>query len=557
MASFSISVPTDPYGNDAYFQPVWARTGYTTTSITFDSGDFKLVLSGTGITSAGAGTLTSARLYQVDLSAGGNPVLLLVGRSTSVLALSVTGLFQEIAANPVGFGAFDHLFRGYDTLTGSSGDDFMRGYRGNDKLYGLAGNDRLDGGVGNDRLEGSSGNDILDGGAGIDTLLGGTGNDGYFVDNAGDQVIETANGGLYDRVELTYAPTSFVLAEHVENLDINHVDAGAPVLLTASGNALSNKISVINLFGNTAERIYGLGGRDRIATGAGNDWLDGGSGTDTMIGGDGNDTYEVTHASDVVVESSAGTAGIDTVRSNLNYALGGALENLTLTGATAVNGTGNSRANRLVGNTLGNLLDGGAGNDTLDGGAGIDTLIGGSGSDEYILASASDVIVETSASSIDQDRVVASFSYRLGATIENLRLAGSDAIDGTGNAKANLISGNTRNNVITGGAGNDSLTGGGGNDRFLFVSTSDGRDTITDFNAGDKIAIVAANFGLVAGAAARVVVNGTATTAAGTFLYTSSSGILSFDRDGSGSGVAVQIARLAPLSVASTDFVLI
>ena len=42
---------------------------------------------------------------------------------------------------------------------------------------------------------GNSGNNLLDGGAGADTMTGGVGNDTYFVDDAGDTVIENAGSG--------------------------------------------------------------------------------------------------------------------------------------------------------------------------------------------------------------------------------------------------------------------------------------------------------------------------------------------------------------------------
>ena len=42
---------------------------------------------------------------------------------------------------------------------------------------------------------GNTGNNLLDGGAGADTMSGGAGNDTYFVDNAGDAVIESPGQG--------------------------------------------------------------------------------------------------------------------------------------------------------------------------------------------------------------------------------------------------------------------------------------------------------------------------------------------------------------------------
>ena len=61
----------------------------------------------------------------------------------------------------------------------------------------------------------------------------------------------------------------------------------------------------------------------------------------------------------------------------------------------------------------------------------------------------------------------------------------------------------------------------------------------------DKILVVAANFGLVAGAGANLFVNAAANSAARAFLYDSSTGALSFDADGNGAGAAVQLALLS------------
>jgi Ca2+-binding RTX toxin-like protein len=73
--------------------------------------------------------------------------------------------------------------------------------------------------------------------------------------------------------------------------------------------------------------------------------------------------------------------------------LGSNVENLILTGAAAINGTGNELANSITGNTGANQLSGGGGNDTLAGcffGANggrneIDTLAGGAGADLFQL----------------------------------------------------------------------------------------------------------------------------------------------------------------------------
>ena len=69
----------------------------------------------------------------------------------------------------------------------------------------------------------------------------------------------------------------------------------------------------------------------------------------------------------------------------MTYTLGSNVENLILTGNTAINGTGNAVNNVLIGNSAANSLVGGAGNDRLDGGSGADSLTGGTGNDTYVM----------------------------------------------------------------------------------------------------------------------------------------------------------------------------
>jgi Ca2+-binding RTX toxin-like protein len=104
----------------------------------------------------------------------------------------------------------------------------------------------------------------------------------------------------------------------------------------------------------------------------------------SLIGGTGNDTYIVDSVNDVLVENA--NEGIDSVQSNMTRTLETNIENLTLTGSSAINGTGNALDNSLAGNSGANTLTGNAGNDTLDGGAGADTLKGGTGDDTYLFS---------------------------------------------------------------------------------------------------------------------------------------------------------------------------
>ncbi|MCZ8222405.1 MAG: lectin-like protein [Microcystis sp. LE19-84.1B] len=75
--------------------------------------------------------------------------------------------------------------------------------------------------------------------------------------------------------------------------------------------------------------------------------------------------------------------------------------------------------------------------------------------------------------------------------VENLKLIGTNNINGTGNNANNIITGNSGNNQINGANGADILTGGLGADTFIFQfgqSTISASDRITDFAINsDKI----------------------------------------------------------------------
>ncbi|MBI3699143.1 MAG: hypothetical protein HY242_01680 [Afipia sp.] len=428
----------------------------------------------------------------------------------------VVSLAISAAQDTIGAG-LDTL-SGFENITGSSFDDILTGDANANVLNGGAGNDTLDGGAGADTLVGGTGNDIyivdnagdaitentsegtdsvqssvtytlvanlenllltgaaaingtgntldniitgnsaantltggagndtLDGGAGADTLVGGTGNDIYIVDNTSDVITEATNEGT-DSVQ---SSATYTLASNVENL-----------LLTGA--------TVINGTGNTLDNIItGNSAANTLTGGAGNDTLDGGTGADTLVGGTGNDIYIVDNTGDVVTENAS--EGTDTVQSSVTFTLATNVENLTLTGAAAINGTGNTLDNIIIGNSAGNTLTGGAGNDTLDGGAGADTLVGGTGNDIYLIDNAGDAITENAGEGTDT--VQSAITYTLAATLENLTLTGSAAINGTGNASANVIVGNSGDNILTGLGGADVLTGGAGNDTATYAASS-------------------------------------------------------------------------------------
>ncbi|WP_421590319.1 beta strand repeat-containing protein [Shinella sp. M27] len=124
---------------------------------------------------------------------------------------------------------------------------------------------------------------------------------------------------------------------------------------------------------------------------SGADAFKGTAGANTFRGLGGNDTYVVNHSGDKVIEAEK--QGTDTVFASVSHTLAANVENLTLTGSKAINGTGNGLANILTGNGLANILKGADGTDTLKGGAGDDRLYGGLGRDLLVGGSGKDTFV--------------------------------------------------------------------------------------------------------------------------------------------------------------------
>jgi Ca2+-binding RTX toxin-like protein len=191
-------------------------------------------------------------------------------------------------------------------------------------------------------IYGNSGSNLLDGDAGADGMFGGAGNDVYYVDNAGDAVVENPGGGN----DAVFSTAHFRLGANVETLVLQ-----GSADLQGYGNSLANLI-----YGNS-----------------GNNLLDGDAGADAMFGGAGNDVYVVDNAGDAVVENPG--EGTDAVFATVSYTLTPNVETLVLQGAGNLSGTGNALANGLYGNSGDNKLDGGAGADVLTGNAGNDTFV--------------------------------------------------------------------------------------------------------------------------------------------------------------------------------------
>ena len=276
--------------------------------------------------------------------------------------------------------------------------------------------ENLTGSAFNDTLEGNGGNNVLVGGAGIDTVSYEHALAGVTVSLAVTTAQNTLGAG-------TDTLSGF---EHLMGSAFNDTLIGTPALIRSDGLA-------------------------------GNDTLNGGAGADRMLGGTGNDTYVVDNTGDVVEES--GGDGTDTVQASISFSLAdsvhaiGDVENLTLTGTAAINGTGNDLDNVLIGNAGNNLLAGLAGADTLDGGAGTDTA-------SYAASNAGvSVSLMTGLTSGGDRPRRHPHQHR-----EPHRLGASD----------DTLEGNAGNNLLAGLDGADRLDGGAGIDTASYAASSAG-----------------------------------------------------------------------------------
>jgi Ca2+-binding RTX toxin-like protein len=199
------------------------------------------------------------------------------------------------------------------TGTGNKLDNEIWGGDAKDTLKGLEGDDILHGGAGDDKLNGGAGDDKLYGDSGDDTMNGGNGSDDYWVDSAGDKVLETSSSAA-GGVDTVHASVDYTLSgsSYVENLIL---EDGAT---EGVGNGLDNSISVDD--GNSANcQLRGGAGNDTLTGGSEADHLFGGAGDDTLNGGAGNDTltgdagkdtfvFNADFGNDTVTDFDTGTA---------------------------------------------------------------------------------------------------------------------------------------------------------------------------------------------------------------------------------------------------------
>ncbi|MEG4067792.1 cadherin-like domain-containing protein, partial [Microcoleus sp. Pol11C2] len=449
---------------------------------------------------------------------------------------------------------------GADNITGGKGKDTIIGGKGKDTIIGGDDGDNIEAGDDDDNIEAGGGNDTLKAGKGNDTVKGGDGADEIDGDDEDDEI----DGGIGD------------------------------------------------------DTVIGGAGNDVLTGNEGNDTIEGGLGTNTIIVGPGRDVVRyLTSREDIQTVAEADfIADFDVNEdvlelSNAAFSIGASI--LTKVEITATSTPGS------IG--LGNFLD-----FTTDITVrSIATLVlrfaqlGGNPDVpvfcQFIDAETGRVVMVYGV----QGRldILASFSLSVRLDVKNfvftgpplnipVGTAGPDNVDFTtsparvnydglagddkivGSNYNDSLKGGDGNDTITGGLGLDVISGGTGSDLFVYRTTKEGGDKITDFTVGvDKFEFSASAFGNltttnfdgVSGVspditgkelviftggsyasleAAQATALGNSTTA-GFFAFTNASNetVLYFDSNGTEAGGSTLIANLgtAASNLGTADFV--
>ncbi len=457
---------------------------------------FTVTATGTGFAYDGTTPTAGAMQALTITDAGGNIVMTVANIAAKSLAsdLSLFAAYEFGWTDPDGnvvnsqqSNAWSLLLSGKDTINGTSGND-NKGFAGVD-----AGNDIYNMGAGDDRVNGGLGNDTINGGDGWDGLS--------FEQTTWNEGLPMVRG-ITVNVAAGTVLDPYGYTDHFTGLE------------WISGSAFND---VFKGSATTEMTFRGLRGVDTFIAGSQNDWAE--YGDDAWSGGKRG----------ILANLATGISGTDilgTIRDgfgNLDKTV-----NLQSVAGTRFNDTFN-------GSDADNSFAGGEGKDSYNGGGGIDELV-----------------FNWWFTDAQQHGIVVNLSLLSGQILDdgfgNKENAAS--IENVGGTSHNdQIIGAVGTNVFQGREGADTLAGGGGADEFRWNHFSEigGNDVVTDFHAGagadqDKIGLRVTEWG---GTTTLHLVNGAAATdAVGTVIFNQATHVLSWDADGTGAGVAIDIVTL-------------
>jgi Ca2+-binding RTX toxin-like protein len=309
------------------------------------------------------------------------------------------------------------------TTTGTAAAEMLIGGAGDDTLSGGGGGDVFHGGAGDDRLVvGDVDFRLVDGGGGTDTLaLDGSGLTLYLD----DRLVAARVQGI-ERIDLAGSGDNTLTLDRLGVRVGLGAATGGQHVLTVEGDAGDTVLF--------ADRQWNKSGSFTDASGTFDRYVF------------GNAVVNIEQGVSVPGATIDGTSGDDII------------------------GDHDTVAGQSFATNRDDTIYGHGGNDWLDGRRGADILIGSEGDDTYTVDNAGDVVTEEADEGIDSVR--STVSHVLGPNVENLRLLGGMAIDGTGNALDNAIIGNGADNVLAGLGGADTIDGGNGIDTASYVAST-------------------------------------------------------------------------------------
>ncbi len=522
-------------GNDTYRYNI--GDGFDTL---FDSGsgtDTDRVVFGSGITPSMISLSSQFGQIVITVGSGSESEGIQSGSVVDVFGSQTIEQFQFADGSRLSYGNL--VARGFD-IDGTEFDDFLSGTNVIDRIRGGPGNDRLEGGEGNDSYFFNMGDgidtimDTASGGDGNEVVFGaGITSADLRLDFASDQsdssrsdlLIRVGTNG--DAIQLdTFERDNVSGPRTVESFRFADGSTLTYEQLLARGFDVIGTDGDDQITGTSvADRIISGAGADVLRSGFGDDQLDGGAGNDQLIGGQGNDTYlfgpgsgqdtiiEVQGSQDAIrfaTKVSPSDVLVTRHQNDLVFSLNSGIDQLTVShyflaplfqielvqfadgtvwdqafldnliqpGITGTEGpdvlVGTQNDDRLVGLAGEDQLVGLAGDDLLDGGTGADQLAGGTGDDIYFIDDVGDVVTELANEGVDT--VQSHVTRTLETHVENLVLAGTADLDGTGNELDNVLTGNSGANVLRGGVGDDTYIVGEGDTVVEF--TGEGTDTV-------------------------------------------------------------------------------
>ncbi len=411
--------------------------------------------------------------------------------------------------------------------------------------------DILVGDAANSTFDAGTGNDFVFAGAGDDTIQWNVTNAGVtdgrdFVDGqangaTGDRFVITGNNtaeafniytaaaagtagitGLRTGTEIVVTRNGTVIAEldNIEEITINTLDVTAN-----NGNGgldTTPNGDTINVIGNFAPpntslnystiTVNGGAGADKVdITGLTSDHrvvLNTGGGTDAIIGG--TRPQDVINVTAPVVVTNPGNGNHPGHPKPLRSITNGSEEENEIDGDdddNTLNGLGGDDLMR--GGSGDDHLNGGSGKDRLYGQNGDDRMVGGKGEDRGVGSSGDDTFVtktrdgadtyfggsstaDTSANdTLDMSAILTNIKVNLGSGSHSKGFAETGGVKDVLYGIENFVGG-SGNDTIVASAAHNVMDGGAGKDVFVFKSAAkaDG-DTITSFQAGDKIDVSA------------------------------------------------------------------